>query len=273
MNNLSPTLAANAHMENDNGLTTDCFNIRYFTCHGKDKTQNEDTLLVQPVSENGIILAVADGVGSASNAQQASAQLLKTLSKQLATLTQNNEKNTLDKVRNIILDTISNSNKTMSSKAGFLTTITICAIHNRMIQVFQIGDSGLLICGQRGKLKYKTTAHSPVGYALESGMINATQAIHHPENHLVDNLIGTEVANIEMNTPIRLTDHDTVFLATDGLFDNITPEDIIETIRKGKIEKISKTMADCIQNQRTPVKHNAFIKDDDCSFIICRLTS
>ena len=44
---------------------------------------------------------------------------------------------------------------------------------------YHVGDSQILLVGNRGRVKMLTTSHSPVGYAVEAGMLEEHDAIDH----------------------------------------------------------------------------------------------
>lgn len=245
----------------------DKYDISYFTRQDPHKQNNEDNLMIFPLHDHGVILAVADGVGSARHAAKASNKLLSEIVESIRSCPNTS---CLREVRNHILDGIEKINTKLSSMSGYLTTVTVACLVEDKIQIFQIGDSGLVICGQRGKLKYKTMAHSPVGYALESGIISAEEALVHPENHIVDNVVGDQVFNVELSSVIHLASYDTILLATDGLLDNYLIEDMINFIRKGNLETIAKQLTNDILGQYNTLQNSAFLKADDTSFILCR---
>ena len=91
----------------------------------------------------------------------------------------------------------------------------------------------ILVIGQRGALKWKSTPHSPVGYAIESGMLDEAEAMSHDERHVVSNLVGSRNMHIEIGPTRPLAPRDTVIVGTDGLFDNLHLEEVIEHGRIG----------------------------------------
>ena len=88
------------------------------------------------------------------------------------------------------------------------TTLSVVEVRDRVARGYQVGDSMALILGQRGAIKWKSTSHSPVGYAIESGMIDEEDAMNHDERHLVSNLVGSREMHIEVGPAIRLTPRD-----------------------------------------------------------------
>lgn len=266
VNNKLPQLITAKNLEELGYYRHDCYEVACYTAQGKTKNKNEDSILVLPVAEDCLLVAVADGVGSAQSAQQASGLILQTLSDKV-TLSGSN----VTEMRYFLLEAIMQTNETFSQQGGYLTTLTVCLLARGEAWVFQVGDSGMFVCGQRGKLHYKTTAHSPVGYAIEAGVIDEAEAQEHPDNHLVDNILGNGVANIEMSTAINLAPRDTICLASDGLLDNYLAEELIDTVRKGDLKKVGDNLVQDIQAQHNLKNDTPYIKDDDISFILCRL--
>ena len=70
----------------------------------------------------------------------------------------------------------------------------------------------ILIISQRGRIKFQTIAHSPVGYALEAGMILEEEAIEHEERHVVYNVVGCSEMKIDIGPEITLSARDRVII-------------------------------------------------------------
>ena len=111
---------------------------------------------------------------------------------------------------------------------GAATTLALVEIQDRTIRTYHVGDSEILVTGQRGKVKLQTIPHSPIGYAVEAGLMEEEEAIHHEARHVISNVIGSDQMRIEMGPPTELAPRDTLLLASDGLFDNLFPDEIVE---------------------------------------------
>ena len=116
---------------------------------------------------------------------------------------------------------------------GAATTLTVVTVQDGVFRAMQVGDSEALLTGQRGRLKYHTTQHSPTGFAVEAGYLDERLALYHPERHLVSNFVGTWEMRIELGKPQRLNLLDTIVLASDGLTDNLFRHEIVDLARKG----------------------------------------
>ena len=86
--------------------------------------------------------------------------------------------------------------------AGAATTLTVAEVQEDSVRSYQVGDSVLLLVGQRGRIKYQSISHSPVGFALESGLLDEGEALRHADRHLVSNLLGARDMRIELG-PLR----------------------------------------------------------------------
>jgi serine/threonine protein phosphatase PrpC len=153
---------------------------------------------------------------------------------------------------------------------GAATTVAIVEIQDHHVRPYHIGDSMTLITGQRGKLKYQSTAHSPVGYAVEAGLLDADDAIYHADRHLISNAVGMPGMHVEMGPRIALAARDTVLVASDGLFDNLQADEIIATIRRGPLPDAAKALADHCQERMHHPGDDQPHKPDDMSFILYR---
>jgi len=94
--------------------------------------------------------------------------------------------------------------------------------------------------------------------------------MHHEERHVVSNVLGTADMRIEVGSPIKLAARDTLLIATDGLFDNLHMEEIIERARKGPLPQLVRGLAEiCRQRMVHPLEDHPS-KPDDLTFIAFR---
>ncbi len=193
---------------------------------------NEDSAAILPVNDTHLVLAVADGVGGLAGARAASNTTVKEIQKALKTA----DTATAASLRTAILDGIEAANQAvMNSGHGGASTLALAEIGPDYVRTYHVGDSILLVCGQRGLLKLQTTPHSPVGFAMEAGLINEKEALQHEELNLIFNVIGSVDMRIEIGSEQRLAARDTLLLASDGLADNLLIKEIVGAIRKGPL--------------------------------------
>jgi serine/threonine protein phosphatase PrpC len=230
------------------------------------ETYNEDAVALLPASETSGVLVVADGLGGMPAGEQASCLVLQLLKQEMAQVA-----DPAAGLREPILNGIERANQAISSMGvGAATTLAAIEMQGATARSYHVGDAMILVVGQRGKLKLQTVSHSPVGYAVESGLLEETEAMNHEHRHLVSNMVGTPDMRIEVGSAITLAPRDTVLLATDGLFDNFTVDEIVARIRSGPMVSVMRTLVgDCLRRMTGPGKE-VFSKADDLSFIIYR---
>lgn len=226
---------------------------------------NQDAVAVIPVGENAVVLVVADGMGGAPAGDVAARLAIESLEKNLKNAS-------VDLLRDAILDGIEKANKTiLKLENGAATTLAIVEISDNRMRTYHVGDSGIIVTGQRGRLRLQTTAHSPTGYAVEAGYIDEAEALAHTERNIVSNIVGSRDLRIEIGPPVRLAPRDTVVVASDGLFDNMLTEEIIEQVRCGDLEKTAATLAAiCAERMQGNTADVVSGHPDDLSFIIYR---
>jgi len=234
-----------------------------------DRETNEDAAALIPFTADSGILAVADGVGGNLAGHHAASLAIEALKTSLADGVQD----TL-MLRTAILNGVETANRTVQALGvGAATTLALVELRGNTIRPYHVGDSMILVVGQRGRIKVQTTPHSPVGFAVEAGFLDETEAMHHKDRHLVSNVIGSIDMKIEVGSTIRLAPRDTVLLASDGLFDNLAVEEIIERIRKGPIETIVERLATDATQRMIHPEDGQPSKPDDLTFSVFRLSA
>lgn len=239
--------------------------VAVFSSRSPDKLEkNEDAAAIVQLDQKTSILVVADGVGGLPSGEEASSLVIDSIRRTvLAGFDSNND------LRHAILSGIETANqKIIEAGSGSATTLAIAEIRGNSIRTYHIGDSMILVTGQRGRLKMETISHSPVGYAVEAGILTHEDAIHHDERHLVSNVVGDPDMHISMGIPFQLAPRDTLLLASDGLFDNIRRDEIIDIVRKGSLQTNADRLAQTARG-RMQDESNTY-KPDDLTFILYR---
>lgn len=262
----SPVSLKRSVMQEARCFETSQYLIAAYSCRSPTKeTVNEDAAAIIPINDEDLVLIVADGVGGLPRGEHASATALSAVRAEV-----NSAKRTQKEIREAVLQGMEKANSTLlNDGVGSATTLAVVEIHNNNIRSYHAGDSLVLSCGQRGKRKLETIAHSPVGYAFESGILTEHDAFHHEERHLVSNIVGSASMHISVCANATMEKKDTLIVATDGLFDNVQKEEIVEIIRKGPLEECSQTLIELAQERMASNIHP--YKADDMTFIMLRL--
>ncbi|MFT7542303.1 MAG: serine/threonine protein phosphatase PrpC [Gammaproteobacteria bacterium] len=229
-------------------------------------TPNEDALAVIPLNDKCGALAVADGVGGTRGGDQASATAIYELCASMEQVSRD-----ASDLRKPILDAIENANREVSLLAiGAATTMAVAELRDNILRPYHVGDSEILVIGGRGKIKLQTVSHSPMGYALESGFISEGDALRHEDRHLVFNVIGIPEMRIEIGAPIELAPRDTLLVASDGLVDNMTTEEIAFVLSGLNLtDAVEDLLRTCRGRMEAPLPGQPH-KPDDLSFLVWR---
>jgi PPM family protein phosphatase len=204
---------------------------------GKE-TPNEDVAALLPISASAGVLAVADGLGGHVGGERASRLAVETIQTALLDAVQAAGDSDGDRLRGTILDGIEAANREVRELGtGAATTLALIEVQDRTIRAYHVGDSVILLAGQRGKLKMQTIAHSPIGYAVEAGLMAEDEAMRHENRHVISNVIGSEQMRIEIGPSIEMASRDTLVIASDGLLDNLLPSEIVEFVRSGPLDE------------------------------------
>ena len=153
---------------------------------------------------------------------------------------------------------------------GAATTLAIVEMQNAQVRSYHVGDSLTLIVGGRGKIKLQTVPHSPVGFAVEAGLLDEAEAMHHEDRHLVSNVIGTPDMRIEVGPTLELALHDSVLLASDGLCDNLHIDEIVARLRKGPLKHAAHRLAADTRKRMLNPADGQPSKPDDVTFVAFR---
>jgi serine/threonine protein phosphatase PrpC len=233
------------------------------SCPGRD-APNEDGALHVTFDARCGVLAVADGVGGAAAGARASNAALRSV---LARL----EGTDVASLREAVLAGVDDANQAVKELGvGAATTLALVRVQEGTVRSYHVGDSVVLVFGQRGKRKLETISHSPVGYAVEAGLLDEQEALHHDERHLVSNLVGQPDMRVEISGSLRLAPRDTVIVASDGLSDNLHVDELVELARKGPLERVAERLAaKALERMRAP-REALPSKPDDLTFLLYR---
>ncbi|TVQ79128.1 MAG: serine/threonine-protein phosphatase [Phycisphaeraceae bacterium] len=230
------------------------------------QTPNEDSAGLIAIGDSGAILAVADGVGGYAAGEVASRVAIKSLLEATRNLHQTTS------LREAILDAFEKANHAIIDLGqGSATTLAVAEVDRTSLRSYHAGDAGVLVTGLRGRIKHQTLAHGPVAYAVESGMLDEHDAMHHDDRSLISNLLGSSDMRIELGPTVQLATRDTVLVCSDGVADNLTTKEIVALIRKGPLDEAAQALADACRKRMTEPEPSAPSAPDDCSFVLFRL--
>ena len=243
------------------------YQIAVYTAPVLEGVINEDAAAAFTLADGSLLGMVADGMGGMPQGARASALLVDSVRTSLAAADERS-------LRARLIDAIDDANDRIQALGvGAGSTLAAVEISDHVLRSCHVGDSMILVVGKRGRIKLETVSHSPVGYAVEAGLLDRDDALHHDERNLVSNMVGFPDMRIEIGPGIDLAPLDTVVLASDGLFDNLYVEEIVDIVRRGSIEQaMARLAAACERRMHAPVAEEPS-KPDDLTFMLLRRQS
>lgn len=226
---------------------------------------NEDGAAVLTYDADTAVLVVVDGVGGGPVGDRAARITVGGIQQALEHADKATE------LRTVVLNGIEAANTAVQelTKAA-ACTVAVVGLQNEVARPFHVGDSMILIVGQRGVIKHQTIPHGPVGYGVEAGLLDETEAMSHEERNVVSNVVGDKEMRIEVGPSVELAARDTVLLATDGVFDNAYVDEVVEIIRKGPLKLAARELADLCRRRMIEPKQGEPSKQDDLTFVVYR---
>ncbi|MFA7660296.1 MAG: Stp1/IreP family PP2C-type Ser/Thr phosphatase [Anaerovoracaceae bacterium] len=201
------------------------------TDKGKLRTVNEDSMLCM---DDMSFYMVADGVGGHNSGEIAS-KLAVELTK--AHLTANPpervEESDLPDFFNRRLREVNKEIYTRAASvkenAGMATTAVMLLIRQMRAYIINIGDSRAYLF-RKGMLQRVTEDHTYVSELLKQGRISKAEAEVHPKRNMITRALGSEETMIPDFFQLDLTIGDRILLCTDGLYNEVSDEEICAMI-------------------------------------------
>ncbi|MDX1431687.1 MAG: protein phosphatase 2C domain-containing protein [Gammaproteobacteria bacterium] len=231
-----------------------------------NSSENEDGAAVIEVDDRRLVLAVSDGVGGLPGGNKASSAALESLRACIVQARASDQP-----LREAILSGFDRANHAVAALAGGpAATLAVVEVDGRSVRTYHVGDSGVLVFGGRGKMRLQTIFHSPVGYAIEAGVLDEEDAIEHEDRHIVSNVIGDPAMHVGMSSALKLKLRDTLVIASDGLFDNLYTQEIVETLRRGELSGAVQSLADGCHARMAGAEDGSPSKPDDLTMVVFR---
>ena len=248
------------------------FDVAFISRRDPDKDVSEDALFVVPLGDDSVCVGVIDGMGGTAAGGKAARVTAEVVARELAA---RSPETTL---RAALVEGFERAHATVVETCGGGGATAVAAIVTvDTVQTIHSGDAEALLFGQRGRLKHRTPAHSPVGYALQAGVLTEWEALIHPERHFVSSAVGVEGMVIQVGPKLALSPRDTLLLCSDGLTDNVLEDEAVECLRSGPLLASLQTIADLAtgrMHKPFPIPiGDAIGKRDDMTILVVRRRS
>ena len=194
---------------------------------GKTRELNEDACLVVPQEQ---FYVVCDGVGGSNCGEVASRTAVSCIAEYVRKNRFSDIKDEtelavkLEECVNEVNDSIRSIAKEFRDSRGMATTLVICYIRGQKAYFVNIGDSRAYI--KRGSLLQITEDHSYVNTLIKLGVIGPDEAKSHERGNVITRALGAEDSVRPDYYQTDLEEGDVIILCTDGLYNEVSEEQI-----------------------------------------------
>ncbi|MHC8441908.1 MAG: PP2C family protein-serine/threonine phosphatase [Candidatus Eutrophobiaceae bacterium] len=239
-----------------------------YTCQSPIKNSgNEDSIAVINIHDRLTALVVADGIGGYEFGAEASSIVVTMISNALLSCPfvhdiHNTLAESLQEASNVIRDELPSSG----------STVTVAIVDDSKVSTCHAGDSEFIVSGLHGEILGSLVAHSPVGRAVASGLLDERSAMFHSNRHIISNAIGSTELDLEFSEqPYQLKQRETIVLGSDGLFDNLYKNEISEIAAKKDLLAAGQHLVETCNSRMSNLSPETPHKPDDLSLILFRL--
>ncbi|WP_075572418.1 protein phosphatase 2C domain-containing protein [Colibacter massiliensis] len=180
---------------------------------GLVRSINEDSFYI---SENGDIMAVADGMGGYIGGEIASRTAVNSVAFYFANYTHGSAEQ-LKRAALYANDCILSKIAIDPSLQGMGTTLSVVAVADRTAYWAHVGDSRIYILPKGGALRQISTDHTVIHDLLAKHRITAAEAETHPQRHVLTRAVGVERELPVDGGDFPVAPGDRILLCSDGL--------------------------------------------------------
>ncbi len=232
--------------------------LGYFSSKNTDPDYENEDALFYMTTNSGMVFGIADGAGGHAKGKEASEIASKEIVNSQAFFN-SSDVNPLHVIERI-------NNKVLDLKVGARSTLLFIQIDQNVFRSYSVGDSEVIYWNGLGAQVYSNIPHSTVGYRVQAGDLSQEKSLEQPDRNIVTNLIGDDSIRIEATSAMELKKGHTILVGTDGLFDNISHNELSGLATSGAFEKsFDNIVQKCLNRKNTD-----WIKDDDIAFVLLR---
>lgn len=205
------------------------------------RSRNEDALCVESTKE-GVLLAVADGVGGYRGGEIASGMAMNVLKQEF-----HQKPLTFDlsqAIRQANLQILEQQKKT---GLQMKTTVSAAWIQRETTVFAHVGDSRIYAF-HNGEIAFQTVDHSASQLAVFLGEITPSEIREHPDRNVLTRTLGVS-QNLKIDTAVMDNrQYDALLLCTDGFWEYVWEEEMVRYLRSSQtasswISKMREAMA------------------------------
>lgn len=214
---------------------------------GKKRNHNEDSCMLcvpedrSALAEQGLLFAVADGMGGVSGGEFASRLALQTLADEYYGSTGSIPARLRESLRKANLRIYEEAEHNPQYH-GMGTTVSAVALQGDCAYIAQVGDSRVYMSRDNGTIWQITDDHSLVAEQVRNGMLSEEEARTHALKNLITRAVGTK-DSIEIDLfAVRLQEKDTLLICSDGLSNVVKDDEIGHTLKSNTVQGAARVL-------------------------------
>ena len=200
---------------------------------GKVRMTNEDESKVLINSQGYVLMMVADGMGGCNKGDYASSEVIRTLADSFKNkrsfVSLFGAMHWLNKTLKLANKKIYDLSYVNVNYKGMGTTVVVALIYKNKLIIANAGDSRCYLLNKK-EFKQLTEDQTYVNYLYRTGAIKESELKTHPDRHVITNAVGI-YPTLSIETEVHNYNGETLFLCSDGLYNNIPVPDIENILR------------------------------------------
>ena len=203
---------------------------------GRRRQSNQDSYIVDKLSDGTVVAVVCDGMGGHAGGNVASSIAVKRITDEIKKNYRENMSSA--SIKNMIESAVVHANLDIVDEAeqnngleGMGTTVVAAVISPVACVIANVGDSRCYhICDNN--ISCVTKDHSLVQEMVDAGLISPEEAANHPRKNIITRALGiSEDVRIDF-FDVDYKNNDILLLCTDGLTNHVSDSAIVQLIEQ-----------------------------------------
>jgi PPM family protein phosphatase len=239
---------------------------------GRQRQINEDFVFADALlAKSGgkeqawLLLVVADGVGGHQRGEWASQTAVGILRDTLPELLEAQEPSAALKAACEAANSRTWREALASGLDGSATTLVVALINDEdKMWLANVGDSRAYLVHDAA-ISRLTTDHSWVEEQVQSGRMTVEEARTSDQRNIITRSVGfSETVEVDVDGPMSLTAGERLLLCSDGLYDQVSDDEIAATVSSARPDQAARRLVDLANERGGP---------DNVSVIVCSIDS
>lgn len=222
---------------------------------GRQRTNNEDAFVVEPLDEHTVLAVTIDGVGGYEGGEVAAEMAQKEIPAYLKEFARGERLELLKQAVVCANNAIYDRRRLDTARPDMSCVLTAALIDagRKVVDMVHVGDTRMYQY-HHGELRKLSHDHSLIGYREEIGDLTEEQAMHHPQRNVISRVVGSdrhEVGDSDFleAAEFPLLPNSTFLLCSDGLTDLITSKQIGAILERHiSLEEKTQALIDAANN-------------------------